>query len=360
MNIIILAGGRGTRFWPISRDSKPKQFTPIIEKRTMLECTFDRFKSDYPKEDIYISTTPEFKDEVIKILPQISWENIIVEPEKRDTAAAMGFVAAKLSINEPDEPMVFIPSDHYIANEKKFIESLKTAEKIIKEKGKMMDIAITPNFPSTALGYTKIGDKFKDVDGIEIFNFQEHVEKPDFNTAKKYVSEGNYLWHANFYMWTPKKFLEAYKNYAPDIYRHLENIIKGLKENNDYYVESEYEKMRKISFDYAITENMKPENVLIIKGSFGWSDIGAWDVLYDQLQKEADENGNVIRGEWIGEDTTKSLIYGKEKKIIATIGLDDMVVVDTEDALLICPQGRSQDVKQLVKMLKDQKKKQYL
>jgi mannose-1-phosphate guanylyltransferase len=360
MNIIILAGGTGTRFWPISRKNKPKQFTSIIGKQTMIESTFDRFADNFKIEDIYISTTPEFRDEVVKVLPQVSWENIIVEPEKRDTAAAMGYVAAKLFISEPDEPMVFVCSDHYIADIKDFIKSLKVAEGIIRKEGKMMDIAIVPNFPSTALGYTKIGKEYKRENDVKIYRFLRHVEKPDYETAKKYVAEGNYLWHASFYMWTPRVFLTAFKKYAPDIYEHLERIIEGIKNKNEYQVEAEYKKIRKISFDYAITENMDPDNVLIIKGNFGWSDLGAWDVLYDQLQKEADKNGNIIRGEWIGDDTNKCLIYGRERKIIVTIGLDDMVVVDTDDALLICPQGRSQDVKKLVEKLEKKGKKEYL
>ena len=360
MNIVILAGGSGTRFWPLSRQSKPKQFSSIIAKRSMLECTYERFINDYPAEKIFISTTQAFKDTVSKLLPQVPAENIIVEPEKRDTAAAMGYVASYLSLRDPDEPMAFIPSDHYIFDVKKFIKLLQKAEQVIKQEGKMMDIAVVPNFPSAALGYTQIGDLYKDEDGVEIYKFLGHVEKPTFKKAKEYIKAGNYLWHANFFMWTPQAFLNAYEHYAPHIYQHLEVITKALQKNDDKKVDSEYRKIQKISIDYAILEKMNKEDVLIIKGEFGWSDIGTWDVLHDQLTAEADENDNVIRGEWIGDDTTKCLIYGKKGKVIATIGLDDMVVVDTKDALLICPQGRSQDVKKLVEKLAKDKKEKYL
>jgi len=356
MNIIIMAGGRGTRFWPLSRHQKPKQFSAIIEKRSMLEVTFDRFNKDYPVDNIYVSTVPEFRDEIAELLPQLPAQNIIAEPEKRDTAAAMGFVAANLYLKEPDEPIAFIPSDHYIGDEAVFHKFMKVAEDLIKSEGKMLDIAINPNFPSTVLGYTKIGKEYKSENGVSVYEFEEHVEKPSYELAQKYINEGSYLWHASYYMWTPRKFLESFQKYAPDISKHLESIVKALNDADENKVQEEYGKMRKISFDYAVTENMDPDNVLIIKGDFGWSDIGAWDTLHDQLCKQADKNGNVIRGDWVGEDTTQSLIYGKDDKMIATIGMDDIVVVDTEDALLICPKGRAQDVKKIVEKLEKDKK----
>lgn len=351
-----MAGGKGTRFWPLSRSNRPKQFTSITEDRSMLQLTFDRFNDDYPVDNIYVSTTLELKDDIKKILPQLPSQNIIAEPEKRDTAAAMGYVAAKLFLSAPDEPIAFMPSDHYIGDSDKFLKSVKVADELIRREGKMLDIAIAPNFPSTALGYTKIGKTYQETEGVEIYEFAQHVEKPSYDMAKKYIKQDSYLWHASYYMWTPRKFLESFKNYAPDIYRHLEIIVKALHDNNENLVQEEYQKIRKISFDYAVTENMDPDNVLIIKGDFGWSDVGAWDALHDQLRKEADKDGNVIRGEWVGEDTTKCLIYGRKDKIIATIGLDDIVVVDTKDALLICPKGRSQDVKKIVEKLKKNKK----
>ncbi len=351
-----MAGGKGTRFWPMSRSSRPKQFTSIITNSTMLEVTFNRFNRDYPVDNIYVSTTLEFKDEIGKLLPELPQKNIIAEPEKRDTAAAMGYVAAKLFLTAPDEPIAFIPSDHYIGNTDKFLQSIKIADEIIRQEGKMLDIAINPNFPSTALGYTKIGKAYREIDGVEIFEFEQHVEKPSYELAKKYIHEGSYLWHASYYMWTARRILESFKKYAPDIFKHLEIIVRALNDNNENLVQEEYQKIRKISFDYAVTENMDPDEVLIIKGDFGWSDLGAWDALHDQLSKEADKNGNVIRGDWVGEDTNQCLIYGQKNKMVATIGLDDIVVVDTEDALLICPKGRSQDVKKIVEKLEKDKK----
>ena len=358
MKIIILAGGTGTRFWPQSREKTPKQFSSIIDKKSMIELTYERFLPAFKKSDIYFSTNKKFVPIIKKIFPKIPKKNIIIEPEKRDTAPAMGFVAAYLSLKFPNEPIVFIPSDHFIADVNKFIKILKLADKLIRKTNKMMDIAIAPNFPSTVLGYTKIGKKYLEKNNITIYHFRGHVEKPEYNKAKKYLLSNDYLWHANFYMWTPRLFLQAYKKYSPQHYKHLKKIIENLKKKKN--IETEYCKMPKDSIDYAITEKMDPKDVLIIKGEFGWSDIGAWDVLYDQLSKQVDKNKNLVRAEWEGLDTSGCLIYGSKNKIIATIGLDDMVVIDTKDALLICPHGRAQDVKKIVESLKKKKKKKYL
>lgn len=360
MKIVILAGGGGTRLWPMSRKNLPKQFTKIIGNKILLQETIDRFKDDYSPADIYISITEEllplFKEK-IKDFPEA---NIIVEPAKRDTGPAMGYVATVLSLVAPDEPIVFVPSDHYIGNIKKYLSCFKVAEELIGREGKMMDIAIPGNFPSTVLGYTQIGDKYLTKDGVEVYKFKGHTEKPDFQTAKKYLADGNYWWHGNYYMWTPAKFLTAYQKYAPETYQGLMKIKKVLGNNDQKKLKSEYSKLDKISIDYAITEKIDPGDVLIIKGDFIWSDIGVWDVLFDKLSKEADENKNLVRANWVGIDTSGSLIYGSPEKIIATIGIDDLLIIDTPDALLICPQSRAQDVKKIVEKLGENNKKKYL
>ncbi len=358
MKIVILAGGTGTRFWPMSRADLPKQLCRLVSEKTMLEETLDRFK-DWPKEKVFISTTAALADKIKKELPNFSEDHYIIEPALRDTAPAMGFVAAYLATIDPDEPMAFIPSDHHVGDLEKFLRSIREAEKAILETGKLLDISVYPTSPTTTLGYTKVGKLVRESNGVEFFEFLGHKEKPDHETAKKYLKEGNYLWHANYYMWTPKKFLEAYEKYSPGHHKILAEIQKLFEtKGKEKEIEELYGKMEKISIDYAITEKMDPKELMIIKGDFDWDDIGAWDTLHQNMLASSDEYSNVVMGsKHENLDTSGSLIYGPKGKMIATIGIDDLVIVDTEDALLVSTKSRAQDVKKIVEKLKEKEKK---
>ena len=352
MRVVILAGGSGSRLWPMSRSDVPKQFCKLTSDKTMLEETLDRFK-DYPAEKKFIATTKKLVNEIKEMLPNFPEENIIVEPEKRDTAPAMGFNAVHLGLRDMDEPMVFVASDHQIGQVDNFLNCLKQAEEVINETGKMLDISIYPTAPNTALGYTKVGEKKIEKNGVEFYEFLGHKEKPDFETAKKYLADGGYFWHANYYMWTPRKFLEAYQKYTPEMYESLRVIEEELKgEAREERIAELYGQMEKISIDYAIAEKMDPKDVLIIKGEFGWRDVGTWDTLYEELLPQGDEQKNVVRSDAVVIDTSGSMIYGQDGKVVATVGVDDMIIIDTEDALLVCPKSRAQDVKKVIAELK--------
>lgn len=358
MNVVILAGGQGTRLWPMSRKNKPKQFYNILSEKPMIVDVFERLKKEFDSEQIFVSTTARFADEIKSLLPELGDERCIVEPCKKDSGPAMAYVAHILAQQgRGGEPMVFVPTDHFIADDEKFLRGLRIGEKLIQETGKMLDISVTPQFPSTVLGYTQIGDKYQNIDGVDVFHFMGHKEKPDQETAQQYIESGKYLWHANYYMWTPDKLLAAYKSHAPEIVDLLEKMrqVEAEEEKNNLF-----EQMPVVSIDYAVTEKMDPNDVLIIRGDFGWSDIGAWDVLYDRLNIKDTESTNVREGKVVDIDTHNCLLYSKGGKMIATIGVNDLVVVDTEDALLICPQGRSQEVKNIVKKLKEDGLEEYL
>lgn len=360
MNIIILSGGVGKRLWPLGRQNNPKQFFPIIGKKPLIKETYDRFVKIYGAKKIFISTTADLLPQLKKIFPKISATQFIVEPSRRDTAPAMGFATLKLFLQNPDEPMVFVPSDHFIANVPKYLECFKIGEKLIKETGKLVDIGITATFPSTVLGYTKIGAKYKTINGVEVYNFAGHTEKPNAKIAAKYLASGNYLWHGNYYMWTPHLFLDALQKYAPVINQGLEKIKIALEKKNNKQVAQIYNQLPKISFDYAVTEKIDKKKVLIIKGDFGWSDVGAWDLLHEQLKGGADAKGNVVKGQVVHQDTEGCLLYGHQKRILATMGMKDMVIVDTEDALLVCPKSRAQEVKKLLEEMEKKGLKKYL
>lgn len=356
-----MAGGGGTRLWPLSRRNRPKQFSKIVGEKTMFEETLNRFADDFSVEDIYVCLNGSLLEQAEKLAPQVLTANYIIEPEKRDTGPAMAFVSAFLINKFPDEPMAFIPSDHFIANQKKFLASIHLADKLIRKTGQMIDIAITPTFPSTVLGYTQIGKKsVESENGIEVFEFLGHTEKPEFDIAKKYLEDGGYLWHASYYMWTPTKILNAYKEYCQNEVDKIERMIEGFRKNDLQLSREAFKEFEKTSFDYAVTEKMDSKQVLIIKGDFGWSDVGAYDVLYDAQKLKVDGHGNLISGDSVVRDSSNCFISGKQNKLIAAIGLNDFVVIDTEDALLICPKAKAQEVKKLVEQAEREGKEKYL
>jgi len=362
MKIVILAGGGGTRLWPLSRDSKPKQVVPLWRGRTLLEETINRLKGKIPSRDICILAEESLARE-IKKLPVVRKQkiNILLEPGKRDTGPAMAWAAAHLADVSPDEPLLFLASDHHIRDNESLWETIKVQERLVKQTGKLLDISIIPEFPSTSLGYTKIGELSKKSNGIEVYEFLGHKEKPNFEDAKEMISSGKYLWHANFYMWTPEKFLSAYKKHAPAIFRGVMKAKKKWQGGKKKKAMDIFNNIEKVSIDYAVTEKLSPKNVLIIKGEFGWSDIGSWSALHDEQMTEGDSSKNVIQGEWVGLETSNSFIMThSKKKIIATAGVDDMIIVDTEDALLVCPRGRCQDVKRIVEELEKKNKKKFI
>lgn len=360
MNIVILTGGVGKRLWPLGRKNNPKQFFPVIGKKSLVKETFDRFAKSYGSKKIFFSTTADLAPYLKKLFPKLSSEQFIVEPSRRDTGPAMGFAAVKLFLQFPDEPMVFVPSDHFIADVVKYLACFKIGEKLIKKTGKMLDIGISATFPSTVLGYTKIGKKYGEFGEVEVYNFVGHTEKPDYETAGRYLADGNYLWHGNYYMWTPRLFLNAMKKYAPEIYAPLEKIKNLLAKKKQKEIAKIYARIPKISFDYAVTEKINKNDVLIIKGDFGWNDIGAWDVLHNQLKSGADAQGNVMKGKVVHHDTDNCLLFGHGSRVLAVMGLKDVVVVDTEDAVLVCPRDRAQDMKKLVEKIESEGLEKYL
>lgn len=352
-----MAGGGGTRLWPLSRESKPKQFCKITGDETLFEETVGRFLKYFPPTDIYVCLNEKLAPLAKELVPIIPAGNYIIEREKRDTAPAMGLAAVKLLKDFPDEPIAYIPSDHYIADKQKFMKIILMADEIIKKTGKMIDIGVHPEFPSTVLGYTKIGKPSPESNGLDIFEFIGHTEKPDFETAKKYLEAGDYLWHASYYMWTPRKILESFEKYSP---AHHAALMRIFSAQNSAEEQTAFSEMTKISFDYAITEKIAPSDVLIIKAEFGWSDVGAFDVLYEAQKRQADESGNVIFADWEGSDTSSCLVYGEPGKKIATVGVDDLAIVDSKDALLVCRKSKAQEVKKIVEKLKNKNQNTYL
>jgi len=353
MKAVILAGGQGTRLWPMSRSDRPKQFFSLISEEPLVRDTYLRLLRWFDSSDIYFAVSPSFVPMLKEAFPEVEDDHIIVEPAKRDTGPAMGYAAAILELSAPDESIVFIPADHWIKDQELYLRCFQVGDDLIQKTGKMLDIAIAPTFPSTVLGYTQVGERYRETfDDIEVFNFKGHVEKPDYETAKSFLEDGNYLWHANYYMWTPRKFMEAFETYAPAIGGTLRTIQNDLTEGRRDRIEELFLQLPAISIDYAVTEKMNPEDVLIIKGEFGWSDIGAWDTLHEQSKDSADEQKNVTKGRVVTVDSQDNLIYASEGRLIGAVGVSNMVVIDSGDAMLVCPKNEAQRVKELLEEIK--------
>lgn len=354
MNYVILAGGSGTRLWPMSRTAQPKQLAKLVSDVTMIEDTVRRLLVIADWHQLFISTNANFAPLIQELLPDIPADHFIIEPEKRDTGPAMAFAAAWLSTVAPEEPMILMPSDHHIQDPEAFGRVLQLTDTLVREQGTMVNFGITPNFPNTNLGYLKVGEQLEDRDGMHIYAFGGQKEKPDQATAKQFLDEGNYLWNAGYFAWTPAKFIAAYKQFAPGIGDHLDTLITAITAKDSDALASTYGQMEAKSIDYALIEKLDPATVRTIRGDFGWADLGSWDMLYDELGTKADKQGNLIKANWHGIDTKNTLVYAPEGKLVTTIGINNLVIVDTPDALLITPMDRAQDVKKIVDLLKEE------
>ncbi|HEY4694618.1 MAG TPA: sugar phosphate nucleotidyltransferase [Candidatus Nanoarchaeia archaeon] len=361
MKIVVFSGGAGTRMWPMSRAAMPKQFQPLVGKTSMFQQMLERLARGFDTEDIYVVTGADYVGLVKKQAPSLPTENIIGEPQMRDTLAAVSFACAYLSAKFPNETMAAIwGADHLVKEEKTFIKALKAAEKLAKKEGVIAKVDVHPVFPSVHLGYIEIGERRAKIDSFEVFEFIRHVEKPNLSTAEKFLESGKYLWNTGYFVWELSKIMALFKKHLPEIYKSLKKIQLSLgtpKEKE--VVAEEYQKIPRNSFDYAFLEKLGPGDQLEIPAVLGWTDIGAWNTLKDELAES--EVHNVVRGEHIGINSEDLLVFGPEKgKLIATVGLKGMIIVDTPDALLICPKERSQDVKKIVQELRERRKHKYL
>lgn len=357
MYAVILAGGGGTRLWPVSRSGQPKQFQPFFGKHTLLQRTFLRVKKGFPGNKIFISTNHEQRPIILKQLPRFPKNQFILEPEKLDTAPALGLVAAFLVKHDPESIFFTANVDHYIEKEKEFRRVLKLAETVVKKHPKSVTlVGVNPTYPETGYGYIKMGKPAFRVDGHEVFNVDRFVEKPDLETAKEYLKRWEYLWNPAIFVWRAQTLMDLFKKYLPNHYRILMRIQKAIgTSKQNQVIKAEFPKMKAISIDYGIMEKVR--HMLVLPADLGWADIGHWRTVRDVLQKKS--AANVIHGRHIGS-AENSLIYGYSKRVIATAGVKNMIIIDTEDALLVCPADAAQDVKKIVEELKTKKLKKFL
>jgi len=346
MKAVILAGGSGTRLWPLSTKETPKQFQNLTSSKSMLEETIDRL--DFLKnEDIYIAINKEHLDLVKKLAKNIPEKNIIIEPTVRDTAPSIGLAATIVSNHHPEEVMCIIYADHLIKNKKEFQEKLKIAEKIAIEKETLNIIEVPAKEPNTNYGYIKLGALDQKISDTEVYLLNHFVEKPDIESAKKFVESGRYLWNTGMYVWKTKTLLNHYKELKPEMYKSLMEISKNIGTKDEKaIIQKLYPEMEKISIDYAIMEKVDAKEIRIIKADLGWSDIGNWEAIYEELAKYPHEN--IERGKTRLLTCKGCLAYSDNNKVLAIIGLEDVIVVDTKDGILVCKKSEAKRIKEIL------------
>lgn len=353
---VVMAGGDGTRFWPLSRQKTPKQLLNLSGKGLMINETIDRLLNLVNKEDIFVITNvvqAEFMAKATK--GRINSEHILSEPCARNTTACIGYAMMEIIKKHGDGVMVITPSDSYIKNTERFVSVLSEAIKAAEEQDKLVTIGIAPTFPSIGYGYIKFDKKQNTL----LKTVTEFKEKPDEETAKAYLSTGNYFWNSGIFIWKVSTILERFKELVPDIYSEMCKIGDAMgKECEQDTIFKIYPHIRKISVDYAIMEpSAMKGDVVVIPGDFGWSDVGSWDMM--NALHDLDENGNVIYGDVLSVNSRNNIIYSS-KKLVAVTDIENLIVVETPDAIMVCNKNKTQNVKLLVEALKAANRKELL
>lgn len=348
--ILIMAGGVGSRFWPRSRKHLPKQFLNIFGQQTMIQETVERVRDLIPPENILIITNKVQKALVEEQLPYIPKENVIAEPIGRNTAPCVGLAAKIISKKNNEAVFVTLPADHLINDRKTFLETLKSAiDFAYKSKG-LITFGITPTRPDTGYGYINFDKTEVEAEIHKVIRF---VEKPDQITAKTYLQSGNYFWNSGMFVWRTDVILNEISSYLPELAEGLDRLNNSIGTDQfDKALEVFFNSIKSISVDYGIME--KSDKVYMIKGDFGWSDVGSWETVYELSEK--DNNNNAVTGDVHINNTSNSYIFSPSK-FTSVIGLDSIVVIDTPDALLICDRDNVQDVKETVEYLTKNNKK---
>ncbi len=351
---LIMAGGRGERFWPRSRKTMPKQFLSLTDDgRTMIQLTVDRILPLVEMEDIFIATNRDYRELVKEQLPELPEENILCEPVGRNTAPCIGLGAVHIREKYEDAVMYVLPSDHLIKFNNMFLSVLRDAAAVAEKDDNLVTIGITPDYPETGYGYIKFHPDVMEGRSYEVDRF---VEKPSLEVAKEYLASEEYLWNSGMFTWKVSSILGQIRGLMPDMYGGLQKIGEAIgTPEEDAVLEKEFFAMESISVDYGIME--KANHIYTIPGTFGWDDVGSW--LAVGRIKRSNEAGNVVDGNVITINTRDCIIQG-QKKLIAAVGLKDMAVVDTEDAILICAKNSVGDIKKVLENLKICNREEYI
>ncbi|SEM01459.1 mannose-1-phosphate guanylyltransferase [Aquimarina amphilecti] len=344
---ILMAGGVGSRFWPVSTTEFPKQFHDMLGTgETLIQRTFSRLSKIIPKGNIFILTNERYNDLVLEQLPEAKQRQVVTEPAMRNTAPCILYASLKIQKENPDAVMVVAPSDHWIEDEDAFIRNLRQSFEACSQKDILMTLGIQPTFPNTGYGYIQYN---KETDAIK--KVAQFTEKPNYETAKQFLDQGNYLWNAGIFIWSTKSIVKAFSEFQKEMTALFD---KGLEMYNTTkesdFIEANYPLAENISIDYAILENA--ENVYVLPATFDWNDLGTWGSLYDKLDKTEAKNA-IVNARVLSEDASGNMIRTSGDKIVVVDGLEDYIIVDKEEVLLIYPKKKEQDIKQVLKKVKD-------
>ncbi len=364
---VILAGGRGTRFWPRSRTRTPKQLLNIVGKKTMLQQTVERLRPLIPADRLWCVTNEEQAGALRKQLPKAARKKVLTEPLGRNTAAAIALAAIHIRYVSGGDPlMAVLPADHYIAEPERYREIVKTALDVAHTQGRMVVLGIPPTRPDTGFGYIERANPAMLTDGLAVFPVCRFTEKPELAVAKEYVASGMYQWNAGMFFWRVSTFLDALRQFLPGTYEATEALARHIgKRSYETQLKRTYLKLENISVDYAILEKAaaaggtgsETGGVFVIPAEVGWSDIGSWAAVYELLAKQPGEN--ILAGQAQTLDAEGNFLWSPDK-FVAAVGVRDLIVVETPDALLICPRDRAQDVGKIVKSLEQRELKNLL
>ncbi|MBO93741.1 MAG: mannose-1-phosphate guanyltransferase [Opitutales bacterium] len=344
--VVIMAGGRGERFWPQSRLSCPKHLLPIVGESPMLAQTVARLEGLVPPENVFVVTNREQREATLEACPDLLPEQVVGEPMGRDTAAAVGLAALLVKRASEDAVFAMLPADHVIDRATGFREVLRTAFAAAAQDDIFVTIGVRPTEPATGYGYVQRGDFRGEVEGRSIYEVKRFVEKPDLDTASGYLESGDYFWNAGMFVWRPEVILNALAVHAPELREGLLDLENRWNsgENLDVCMEGIYPELPRISIDYAVME--KADNVVVVESDFDWDDVGEWPAVGRHFP--TDEAGNVSKGEVVVLDSSDNLVISPRGRLTALLGVEDLIVVETDKATLVCHRSKAQEVKQLV------------
>ncbi len=345
--IVIIAGGSGTRLWPLSRKESPKQFQSFVSDKTLLEETYDRVKQVVPVNRVFVASSEKYGSRIRTILPGVPEEQILLEPSAKGTGPALGLIATVLGNRLPGVTIATIASDHAIENDEAFVAALRSGlETIARHPDKLAVVGINPTTPDTGLGYIRMGEEFTDSGRERTFYADEFKEKPNQKTAEAYLADWRYLWNAGYFIFSADAMLGWIAKYAPKLSEVLTAIGNGTADK------SAYDDIEVEAIEPIVVEKLPAESRIVVPAPIRWSDIGTWSSLFDVLAHRY-KSESFLFGETVELEGSGNLVYGNGKKVIALFGVDDLVVVDTDDALLVTSRERAADIKKLISELKD-------